>query len=94
MGAFAQNSPFIQGNKMSQVQISVSVDDAHLPQIEQVSQQLQLFGMNVEQTLSSIGVINGSIASDRLNHLYQVKGVQTVESQQTYQLAPPSSGVQ
>ena len=80
--------------KMSQVQISVSVDDAHLPQIEQVSQQLQLSGMNVEQTLSGIGVINGSISSDRLNNLYQVKGVQNVESQQTYQLAPPSSDVQ
>lgn len=94
MGTFAQNPPFIQGTKMSQVQISVSVDDAHLPQIEQVCQQLQLSGMNIAQTLSSIGVINGSISSDRLNHLYQVEGVQNVEAQQTYQLAPPSSDVQ
>ena len=94
MGTFAQNPPFIQGTKMSQVRISVSVDDAHLSQIEQVSEQLRLSGMNVEQTLANIGVINGSIASDRLKNLERVEGVQNVEAQQTYQLAPPSSGVQ
>jgi len=79
---------------MSQIQVSVSVDDAHLSQIQEISQQLQLSGMNVEQTLSSIGVINGSIQSDRLNSLYQIEGVQNVESQQGYQLAPPSSDIQ
>lgn len=79
---------------MSQVQVSVSVDNAHLPQIEQISQQLKLSGMNVEQTLSSIGVINGSIQSDRLNSLDQIEGVQSVEPQQSYRLAPPSSDVQ
>ena len=79
---------------MSQVQVSVSVDNAHLPQIEQISQQLKSSGMNVQQTLSSIGVINGSIKSDRLNSLYQIEGVQSVEPQQSYQLAPPSSGIQ
>lgn len=79
---------------MSQVQVSVSVDDAYLSQIEQISQQLQSSGMNVEQTLSSIGVINGSIESDKVNSLYQIEGVQNVESQQGYQLAPPNSELQ
>lgn len=89
-----QNPLFIQGTKMSQIQVSVSVANAHLSQIQQISQQLQSSGMNVEQTLSSIGVINGSIQSDRLNSLYQIEGVQNVESQQSYQLAPPSSNIQ
>ncbi len=79
---------------MSQVQISVSVDDAHLAQIEQISQQLKSSGMNVEQTLLSIGVINGSIESDKLNSLTQIEGVKNVEPQQSYQLAPPSSDIQ
>lgn len=79
---------------MSKVQVSISVDDAHLPDIEQISQQLQLSGMDVKQTLSSIGVINGSIESDRLNSLSQIEGVQNVEPQQSYQLAPPSSPIQ
>ncbi|MGL5792920.1 MAG: ketohydroxyglutarate aldolase [Waterburya sp.] len=79
---------------MSQVQVSVSVDDAHLPQIEQISQQLQSSGMNVEQTLSTIGEINGSILSDKLDSLYQIEGVQNVEPQQGYRLAPPNSDIQ
>lgn len=89
-----QNPLFIQGTKMLQIQVSVSVDNAHLSQIEQISQQLQSSGMNVEQTLSSIGIINGSIQSDRLNSISQIEGVQNVESQQSYQLAPPSSDIQ
>lgn len=93
-GIFTQNPSFIQGTEMSQVQVSVSVDDAHLDQIQQVSQQLQSSGMNVEQTLSSIGVINGSIQSDKLNSLYQIEGVENVEPQQSYQLAPPDSDLQ
>lgn len=88
------NFPFIQGTEMSKVQVSVSIDDAHFPQIEQISQQLQLSGMDVKQTLSSIGIINGSIESDRLNNLSQIEGVQNVEAQQGYQLAPPSSPIQ
>ena len=79
---------------MSQVHVSISVDNAHLPQIEHISQQLQSSGMNVEQTLSSIGVINGSIKSDKLDSLYQIKGVQNIEPQQGYQLDPPNSELQ
>lgn len=93
-GISTQNPSSIQGNEMSQVQVSVSVDNAHLPQIEQVSQQLQSSGMNVEQILASIGVINGSIPSDQLNSLYQIEGVQSVEPQQGHQLAPPNSELQ
>ena len=51
---------------MSEIKIFISVDDTHLSQIEQVSRQLQSSGMSVEQTLSSIGVISGSISNDRL----------------------------
>jgi hypothetical protein len=37
---------------------------------------------------------NGSIQSDKLKSLYQIEGVQNVEPQQSYQLAPPSSDLQ
>ncbi len=90
----AQNPLSTQGAEMSQVKISVSVDDAHLPQIQQISQQLQSSGMNVEQTLSTIGVISGSISQGKLNSLFQIEGVKNVETQESYQLAPPSSGLQ
>jgi hypothetical protein len=88
------NQPFIRGDLMSKVPVSVSVDDAHLAQIEQIAQQLSSSGMDVQQTLPSIGVISGSIETDQLNHLYQIEGVQNIESQQGYQLAPPSSPIQ
>ena len=90
----AQNPFLIQGTEMSEVKISVSVDEAHLSQIEEISQQLQSSGMNVEQTLSIIGVVSGSIKPDHLNSLYQIEGVKNVESQESYQLAPPSSELQ
>ena len=89
-----QNPLLIQGTEMSEVKISVSVDDDHLSQIEQISQQLESSGMNIEQTLSSIGVVSGSIQPDKLNSLYQIEGVKNVEPQQSYQLAPPSSDLQ
>ncbi len=79
---------------MSQVSICVSIDDAHLPQIQQISEQLQASGMNVEQTLSSIGVIIGSIESEQVQNLDPIEGVQNVELQQSYQIAPPDSDVQ
>jgi hypothetical protein len=79
---------------MSQVQISISVDDAHLPEIEKISQELRFAGVSVERTLSSIGVIIGSIEPKLINNLYQIKGVKQVEQQGTYQLAPPDSEIQ
>ena len=90
---FTQNSLLIQGTEMSNVKILVSVDDTHLSQIEQISHQLESSGMNVEQTLSIIGIINGSIEYDKLDSLYKIEGVKNVELQQTYQLAPPNSGL-
>lgn len=79
---------------MSQIPITVSVDEAHLPQIQEISQQLGSSGMNVEQTLSSIGVIQGSIAEDRVNIIREIEGVQNVETQRTYHLNPPDSKIQ
>ena len=87
------NQPLIKGTEMSKIKISVSVDDSHLSQIEQVSQQLQSSGMSVEQTLSTIGVISGSISADKLDDLDQIEGIK-VEPQESYQLAPPNSDLQ
>ena len=79
---------------MPKVKVSVSVDDAHVNQILKVAEDLQLVGMDIEQTLPSVGIISGSIASDQVNRLYQIEGVQHIEPEQDYQLAPPDSDVQ
>lgn len=79
---------------MSKIKISVSVDDAYIDQIGEVAQSLQSAGMDVEQTLSSVGVISGAIEADQLNSLSQIKGVEHVESERKYKIAPPESEIQ
>ncbi len=79
---------------MSQMNISISVKDAHLATIELVSQKLQAGGMTVEHVLQNIGIISGSIDSSLMNALSQIEGVKQVEQERTYQLAPPDSDIQ
>jgi hypothetical protein len=90
----AENTYFLRGTDMPKVKVSVSVDDAHVNQILKVAEGLQSVGMDVEQTLPSVGVISGSIASDQVNRLYQIEGVQHIEPERSYQLAPPDSDLQ
>jgi hypothetical protein len=79
---------------MSQIKVSLIIDEAHLPVIEKVSQDLISSGATVEQVLPSIGVINCSIESNLVDSLKQIDGVKQVEQQQTYQAAPPNSPIQ
>jgi hypothetical protein len=88
------HQPDLRGIEMSQMNISVSVEDAHLATIELVSQKLQAQGMKVEHVLQNIGVISGSIDSSLMNTLSQIEGVKQVEQERTYQLAPPDSDIQ
>jgi hypothetical protein len=86
---FAQNSFPPRGAKMSQIKISICVDDAHLSDIGTISQQIQAAGASIEQTLPSIGIINATISADRVERLYHIEGVQEVERQEVYQITPP-----
>ena len=79
---------------MANVKISVSVDDEHIDQIADVSQQLQSAGMTVESTLPLVGIISGFTDSDNVDALSKCEGVHHVEAEQTFQLAPPESDVQ
>lgn len=79
---------------MPRIKVSVSVDDAHLAQILEVARRLQSAGLEIEQTLPSVGVISGSIEGDRVNSLYQITGVQQIEPERSYQLPPPDADVQ
>lgn len=79
---------------MSQINLSITVDDAHLKQILEVAQALKSAGMNVEQVMDAVGVITGSCDEQEVETLSQVEGVLNVEPQQDYQLAPPNADVQ
>jgi hypothetical protein len=88
------NVYLLQGAEMPKIRVSVSVDDAHLAQILEVVKRLQSAGLEVEQTLPSVGVISGLIDADRVNSLYQITGVQQIESERSYQLPPPDAEIQ
>lgn len=79
---------------MSPIKISVSIKDENLSEIEKISQNLQSHGLNVEQTLLSIGMITGSIETHLVDSLYQIQGVKQVERQESYQLPLPDSDIQ
>ncbi len=79
---------------MDKIQVTVSLDEAHISQINQVADQLRAAGLEVDQVLSTIGIVTGSIESENMSSLSQVDGVESVEQDRTYKLAPPNSDVQ
>lgn len=79
---------------MAEVNVIVSVDDAHLPDILEVAEDLRKAGVEVEQIMDTIGVITGSCNSQAVSTLAQIAGVAAVEKEQRYQLPPPNSEIQ
>jgi hypothetical protein len=79
---------------MSKVKVSISIDDAHINRISEIAKSLESMGMDVEQTLPSIGVISGLLSSEQVSRLDKIEGVQHVETEHSYQLAPPDSDIQ
>lgn len=79
---------------MSEVNLSVSVDDEHLDRFSEVVESCKKIGMKVGQQLESIGVITGSIDPAKLNSLRRVDGVSQIEQSREVHIAPPGSDVQ
>ena len=79
---------------MSVVKLSVSVDEQHLDQFPRVVKEIKQAGMKVEQELKDIGVITGSIDSEKVKSLRKVKGVAHVEESRQVHIAPPDSDIQ
>jgi hypothetical protein len=75
-------------------QITVSVADDAVDRIDEVVTALENGGMHVDQVLRPIGVITGSVDTQRVRALGSVAGVAAVEPQRTVQLPPPDSDVQ
>ncbi|MEA5464709.1 hypothetical protein [Leptothoe sp. PORK10 BA2] len=71
------------GDDMDKIKVTISLDDAHLDQIDQVSEQLKAAGLEVEQTLSTLGIVTGLVESEKMSSLSEVTGVESVEVDQT-----------
>ena len=79
---------------MSKVNVSVSIDEEHISQILEVATRLNSAGMNIEHIMENLGIIVGSIDSEKMNTLAQIEGVEHCEPEQEYHLPPPDSEIQ
>lgn len=79
---------------MDKVKVTVSIDDGHIDQLDQVTAQLKKAGLEVEQTLSTLGIVTGLVETEKMSSLSKVTGVESVEVDKSYQIAPPDSEVQ
>ncbi|BCJ75045.1 hypothetical protein CS0771_45890 [Catellatospora sp. IY07-71] len=74
--------------------ITVSVNDDHVTQIDDLAERLRTAGMRVDQVLSAAGMITGAVDQDRRASIAMVPGVAAVEDETSFQLPPPESDIQ
>ncbi len=79
---------------MANEKVNVSVADNYLDRFSEVVQRCKKAGLQVEQQLEQVGVVTGSIDSTKRDDLERVEGVAAVESERTFQIAPPDSDIQ
>jgi hypothetical protein len=79
---------------MSTIKLLISVRNDYQSRLPEVAQKLQAAGMQVDQWLTELGVITGSIAAESMSTLSQIEGVADVELDGTFQLEPPEPDVQ
>jgi hypothetical protein len=73
---------------MSEVELQsivVTVDDEHLPSIQDLALTLQSAGMLVEQILPTAGIITGRAPANIIPTLPNLSGVVAVEADETMQ---------
>jgi hypothetical protein len=79
---------------MAQVSVNVSVADDYLDHFAEVVTACKKTGLHVEQQSAAIGVISGTINTDKVADLEQVEGISHVERSREIQLPPPTSRIQ
>jgi len=75
-------------------QVTVTVADSHAGDLADVVARLALAGLEVEQVLTAVGVITGSVEESQLAEIAALPGVAAVEEQTRFQLPPPDAEVQ
>lgn len=79
---------------MADVNVSVSVVDGSIDRFSDVVSRLRDAGLEVEQELEEIGVVTGSIDSEKAESLREIEGVSHVERSREFRIAPPDSDIQ
>jgi UDP-N-acetylmuramate-alanine ligase len=76
------------------VSLLVSVNDDHLDRFSKVVKDVEDVGMEVEQKMEDLGVLTGSIDSEKVEPLRRVEGVSHVEESRRFEIPPPDSDIQ
>jgi hypothetical protein len=76
---------------MSQQNVTVTTDGRD---IDATVESLRAAGMTVTDVLREIGIVSGTVASADRDSLDGVQGVSAVETDQSFEIAPPDSDVQ
>ena len=79
---------------MSKVRLSVSVSDSHLDRMGDVADAAKRAGMTIEQRLTDLGILTGSIDANKIAHLQHMEGISHVEEEGTVSVPPPYSSIQ
>lgn len=79
---------------MPKVKLSLSIDDQHLPRFSELVREAEKAGLKVENKHKDIGVVTGSIDSEKIDSLRNVEGVAHVEEERKIQIPPPESDIQ
>ena len=76
------------------VDVVVTVEETHRDNIATVASQLMAAGLSACETLTTAGIVIGSVARASLGALATVAGVKAVEVSGGVQIAPPDADVQ
>lgn len=79
---------------MSRVNVTVTVDAEHRHSLDDVVEALRGCGMEVDQVLSTMGMVAGSVEAGTSGALGEVEGVADVSEAREIRLPPPDSPVQ
>ena len=79
---------------MATERVNVAIDEKYQGRFAQVVKRMKSAGLKVDEELPDVGVVTGSIDSDKLVDLEQVEGVAAAERSREIRIAPPESDVQ
>jgi hypothetical protein len=74
--------------------VLISVEDRHMERMPAVVQELEQAGVEVHETLKSIGTITGAVEEAKVASLRDVDGVAAVEPERQASVPPPDSPIQ
>lgn len=83
--------PKAQPSKLS---IIVSVSEAFEDRLEDVLQRLRARGMAIDEVMSDLNLVAGTVDESKMSDLASLDGVSKVEQARSFKIAPPSSDTQ